>query len=47
MMISLCVCVFVAGFLTGDYVGERRWKDAAFQGLELVAEAIEKLRGPG
>jgi hypothetical protein len=45
MIVGLCVCVFVAGYVTGDYLCERRWKRAAFEGLELVAEAIEKLRG--
>ncbi|KRE00004.1 hypothetical protein ASE63_10940 [Bosea sp. Root381] len=45
MMVGLCVCIFIAGFMTGDYIGEQRWKRAAFEGLDLAAKAAEKLRG--
>ena len=41
MMMSLCVCVSVAGYVTGDYLCGRRWKRAAFEGLGIVAEARE------
>jgi len=48
MMVGLYLCIFIAGFMTGDYIGEQRWKHAAFEGLDLAAKAVEKLRGgPG
>lgn len=46
MMYGLCVSVFIAGFVIGDYVSERRWKKAAIEALEVAAQAVATLRGP-
>lgn len=45
MLVSFCLCVFLAGFMAGNHVGERRWKQAALDALDVAARAIEKLRG--
>jgi len=37
MVAGLLVITFLAGFLTGFSVGERRWKRSAFELLDLVA----------
>lgn len=45
MIVGFCLCAFLAGFMTGDYVGERRWKQAALDALDVAEKALEKLRG--
>ncbi|UZF95531.1 hypothetical protein [Bosea sp. NBC_00550] len=44
MEAGLLVIVFVAGFLTGFSVGERRWKKSAFEALDLLDRMINDLR---
>lgn len=44
MEAGLLVITFLAGYLTGFSVGERRWKRSAFEALDLVANAVAKLR---
>jgi len=45
MIVGLCLCAFLAGFTTGDYIGERRWKRLALDALEVAELTIAKLRG--
>jgi hypothetical protein len=45
MVASLIVIGFLAGYLTGFSVGERRWKRSAFEALDLVAIVLARLRG--
>ena len=45
MIIGLCICAFLAGFTTGDYLGECRWKQLALDALDVAETAIGKLRG--
>jgi hypothetical protein len=44
MEAGLLVIVFMAGYLTGCSVGERRWKRSAFEALDLAARAVADLR---
>jgi hypothetical protein len=44
MEAGLLVMTFLAGFLAGFCVGERRWKRRAFEALEVVANIVASLR---
>jgi len=44
MEAGLLVIAFLAGYLVGFSVGERRWKRSAFEALNLVAKAVANLR---
>jgi hypothetical protein len=45
MVAVLLVITFLAGYLTGFSVGERRWKRSAFEALDLASNAVANLRG--
>jgi hypothetical protein len=45
MAIDMLIVAFLAGFVIGELVGERRWKRSAYEALELAAKAIAQLRG--
>ena len=35
---------FLVGFIAGEFVGELRWKRAAYEARELAAKAIARIR---